>query len=52
MADNVLLYRVTYKDGTVLENLGGIRATNLFYEAQGTDNPCTVTFQNITYKAP
>lgn len=52
MAERQLLYVVTYRDGTVIRDLGGIAATDLFYKANGTDNPCTVTFQDTSYKAP
>ena len=52
VASDTTLFVCTFRSGYVIANLDGKAATDLFYEAQNTDDPCTVTLQNTSYRAP
>ena len=46
------LYTLTFRNGKVVTGITGDVATEIFYEHQNTDNPCVVTLETPTYKAP
>lgn len=51
MADQTL-FVVTYRNGEVISGIDGLTATELFDEAKDTENPCSVSLLDRSYKSP